>query len=509
MQKASHDSPDSHIYTEASLERSSPVEKPDAMDVLAQGYGKLLMEVLTVCFFLALNYCSIVVLTEAGLIYMAGYKSESISAAVSVSFTFQFLFAFSFNLGITSSLQTKVARYFGQANYSRMHLLLRQTLWIQSGASFLIYLPIVLVSRKLTVYLTTDEEVAEYCYRYLLYSFPAVLLHFYGEVLKSYSMAQGVNKLFGYLNLVSIAIFLSILHFMSINIHTDVSGLALAYLGFAVFNLIFAMWVHKMQMRLNSRFVIVRLPLTDGFREYFNYTAAYSMTEWIYYLQIEAISLIVGVGGNTKALTVSSTFFTIVDLFYLLDMGIAAYTKSQVNYYLGQKKYEKAQQIFVVINKIFVAVGGALAVLFFFMRSYLADLFSPSEEIEEELAYCLYFVVPIVISELMHGSVECILLSIGQEKFTVYYSLVCYLGGVYGIGSIFAYWLDFGMMGFIYSYSACSFISYPVLYWYSMNSDWTNVVDEENEGEILEEAKMSIISNDDGDRTGVELFKGD
>ena len=508
MQTASRDSDEPQKFTEASLERSTPPQKADAMDVLAQGYSKLLAEVLTVCFFLALNYCSIVVLTEAGLIYMAGYKSESISAAVSVSFTFQFLFAFSFNLGITSSLQTKVARCFGQANYPRMDLLLRQTLWIQSAASFLIYLPVVLVSRSLTALLTADDEVADYCYRYMLYSFPAIVLHFYGEVLKSYSMAQGVNKLFGYLNLVSIAIFLSVLHFMSVNIHTDVYGLAVAYLGFAVFNLIFALWVHRMQLKANSRFSGARLPLRDGFREYFNYTAAYSMTEWIYYLQIEAISLIVGIGGNTKALTVSSTFFTIVDLFYLLDMGVAAYTKSQVNYYLGQKKFDKAQQIFVLINKIFVVVGGVLAVGFFFSRSYLADLFSPSEEIEEELAYCLYFVIPIVVSELMHGSVECILLSIGQEKFTVYYSLVCYLGGVYGFGAIFAYLLDLGMMGFIYSYSACSFISYPVLYWFSMNSDWTHATDED-EDEELDDAKTRIMVDNDGDRSGVELFKGE
>jgi Na+-driven multidrug efflux pump len=479
------------------------------MDVLAQGNSKLLAEVLTVCFFLALNYCSVVVLTEAGLIYMAGYKSESISAAVSVSFTFQFLFAYSFNLGITSSMQTKVARYFGQANYSRMNLLLRQTIWIQSGASFCIYLPIVLASRKLTSFLTGDQEVAEYCYRYMLYSFPAVVLHFYGEVLKSYSMAQGVNKLFGYLNLVSISIFLSTLHFTSINIHTDVFGLALAYLGFAVFNLIFAFWVHRMQVKYNTRFASVHLPLSEGFREYFNFTAAYSMTEWIYYLQIEAISLIVGIGGNTKALTVSSTFFTIVDLFYLLDMGIAAYTKSQVNYYLGQKKYDKAQKIYVVLNKMFVTIGGALAVGFFFSRTYLADVFSPSDEIEVELAYCLYFVVPIVVSELMHGSVECILLSIGQEKFTVIYSLVCYLGGVYGLGAFLAYVVDQGMMGFIYSYSCCSFISYPALLWYSMKCDWTSVVEEEEEGEMLDDAKTRIILSDDGETTGVELFKSD
>lgn len=486
------ESPTVQTQTE-SLERMEMIVDDSEAGARAR-FRHMLLEIIVVCFFLGLNYCSLVVLTEGGLIYMASYKIEDISAATSVGFTTQFLFAFSLNLGITSSLQTKVAKAFGQGNHPRMNLILRQTMLIQTGATFLLYLPVVLISRRLTLLLTEDAAVSDYCYKYLLYSFPAVAIHNYGEVYKCFSMAQGVNKLFGYLNLISVSILLSILHFTTVNIQTDVTGLALAYLGFAIFNFFFAFAVYRSQRRLYSRFNTTRLPIADGLKEFSKYTIAYTLTEWIYYLQIEAISLIVGLGGNTRALTVSGTFFTVVDLFYLLDMGIAAYTKSQINFYLGQKKYEQGKSVFILLNKVFVLVGIGFSVIFFFMRTYLAQLFSPSEEIEEDLAYCLWFVIPIIVSEMMHGSVECVLLSIGKESFTVMYSLVCYLFGVYSFGAFLTYGLDIGMMGFIYSYTLCSFVSYPYLYFYCIRSDWTHVSEEDLEIDDIfsEETKLSL-----------------
>lgn len=163
------------------------------------------------------------------------------------------------------------------------------------------------------------------------------------------------------------AIFLLSAYLLIVKIPLGLTGVAIAFTIYAACNLATAYTVYQLQsLQIDDA---VLLPISDGLYNFAKYTAAYTLTEWIFYLEIEAVSLLVGAGGNTRALTVTSTFFTIVDLFYLFDMGIAAYTKSQVNYFLGQSKFDQAKSTFTLINKSFIFVGLLLTIAFYVSKN--------------------------------------------------------------------------------------------------------------------------------------------
>lgn len=100
-----------------------------------------------------------------------------------------FLFGFSINLGITSAMQTRVARYFGQGDYALMHKYLRQTHLMQAVAIVCIYLPMTLCSRMFVIKLTNEPKLAEMTVEFLVYSTPAMVMHLHAEVYKTYCMA--------------------------------------------------------------------------------------------------------------------------------------------------------------------------------------------------------------------------------------------------------------------------------------------------------------------------------
>ena len=458
----------------ASGSRRDDLTVDDMRDRQAVSFGRILRDMLVVCLMLAINYSAVVIINESALIFLATYKDESVSAGVSLGFVVMFLFGFAINLGITSAMQTRVARYFGQGDYALMQRYLRQTHAMQVVATVCLYLPMILCSRSFVVRLTNEPKLAEMTVEFLVYSVPGMVMHVHAEIFKAYCMAQRINKVFGYCTLACVSIFLLAAYIFVIKIPLGLTGVAVAFTIYAASNLATAYAVYQLQsLRLDDT---ASLPLSDGFYSFAKYTAAYTLTEWIFYLEIEAVSLIAGAGGNTRALTVMSTFFTIVDLFYLFDMGVAAYTKSQVNYFLGQAKFDQAKATFKLINKAFVVVGLVLAAAFYLCKDKVARLFSPNYDIEDDLVYSLTFIVPSVVSELMHGSCECVLLSIGKEKLAVVYSLVSSLVGVYGFGYLLAYTFDCGMFGFVYAYSFSSFVSYPVLYLILQFVDWTAVV---------------------------------
>ena len=164
-------------------------------------------------------------------------------------------------------------------------------------------------------------------------------------------------------------------------------------------------------------------------------------------------------------------------------MGIAAYTKSQVNYFLGQSKFDQAKSTFTLINKSFIFVGLLLTFAFYVSKNKIAKLFSPNYDIEDDLVYCLTFIVPSIVSELMHGSCESVLLSIGKERVAVIYSLTSSLLGVYALGYVLDYYCDYGMFGFIYAYSFSSFVSYPILYVILQYVDWSTTVTDDHEAD--------------------------
>jgi len=128
----------------------------------------------------------------------------------------------------------------------------------------------------------------------------------------------------------------------------------------------------------------------------------------------EVVTIIVGLLGPTQ-LAVHVIYATIIPLYYMIPLGLGLASASRIGTLIGERRFDLARRLGNAILWFSLIEGTTLAVLSFFIRLQIPQLFTKEPEvirIAAELSplYCLF-----VIPDAMQGSFQGVLRGIKRQ----------------------------------------------------------------------------------------------
>ena len=339
---------------------------------------------------LAITHSGNSFLNTIGFYVAANTNDIGISTAFGLSIFLNNVTIYSLTQPIIEKIGISCAKCYGAKNYNGVkESFLRGIVFFLLYCIFL-YIPIILTSKYILVWLGINHDVAERTAHYQSLLFPIDITRLIGEILVTYMVSQGIESSFGVFTMVNLVIAFPVAYYLGVQQEMGISGWMIARALFDALNILSILGVYFFKLKSKKITKNNFKQAFTGLKQYFFDIAKYTGALYSEVLGWELSTILVTMTGSEPQIAAFTCNVNVAYLVYNLGNGFSNTARTRINYLLGQKKGRAAKNFFTIILTGLVIFGVFIGGLMLISREPIADFYAKSnEELREQLVRLL------------------------------------------------------------------------------------------------------------------------
>ena len=286
---------------------------------------------------LALKFILIYTLPEGG-------ESTSIVAATAFHGAYFSILMQSINLGILETQGITGTQAYSKGLFKQLNKICRQAL-LSCMICFVVLtvIPYFWIDPVLKLIGVEDLQL-EIVKELILFSFPAMALRVLNDNIKVFIQNQDKLSVVGISNFIVFIIWVPITFFLVNSMDNKSEAYGMGLLVYEVICLLANFYI--IFKKCNKKCLNSSEPLWKGFGKFFWYSFKISLSGWLIYVFLDAMTVMLQQRKDESQVAAYSIFYNITMVIVSLIAGFYVYARNILNYFLGQKRTDEAKDLF-------------------------------------------------------------------------------------------------------------------------------------------------------------------
>ena len=362
---------------------------------------------------------------------------------------------------------------YGARKYTEMKHSFVYSMMTATASLIVIVLPIYFFSYDILSLIGVEHVVASLTSTILYISLPIALVTVYGEQVKAYCYSQGIEDYFGYINIVSFVITSPLMYVFMVSWDLEIYGFIYARIIGELFN--FAVYIAIYYKRGDERVIGFEKPPMDvkTIATYFLTCIKFAATNYVESIGFEVNTIYVGLLSDTKALAAYVLWVNVVEIVFLMGIGLSNVVRTRINTFFGMKKISTARNFFWWFFRFNIGLGLIMGISVSLMRNYIAHLYSDNEGITSLLSQMLMIWGLFSFLDFNITTIMTAYRSLGIVSYLIMVDIIVYLPLVCILSYVGLFVFKFKIWFLMVSFACSQGITVAILVNKLRTADWS------------------------------------
>ena len=320
------------------------------------------------------------IMTSSGYILINIKKDVRGQEVLGISLIYNLAFFYGFFLSLVDKIGIDLSLSFGEKNYKLTKKILSQGMLTSLLVFSILTLPTFFFSEYILKLLYIEESIARDCRDVLLLMLISNMLEVVGDMLRGFSMSQGIEQIFGYTSLISAALSVGFGYYFVVEQDLGAVGWVYSKTIYESMTLLIAVAAF-FRTEKRTRGLVSFKEMSEGFFTFFWISVKFALGSYSEFIGNEVASYFVFLTKDDIQIAAFSIILNISALFYSSGETFAIICRTRMNLLIG-KGYERLAKNFYLFYVLTLAFYGAIiGCIIFLCRYQLAIIYADSSQV--------------------------------------------------------------------------------------------------------------------------------